>query len=143
MMVFSGCEEFMTELSSKPIQLHQRVGGWREGRSWVLPRLLLLGLVEDVRQAALAAVLPVVVGGHEDAGAALLGGTLAPQAVDLPVVVDLVVLEHSELDLLVLVLDLLGSGVVLLLPLTTAPEPEHKVEGRLLLDVVVGQGPAI
>merc|ERR1719308_544874 len=130
MMVFSGCEEFMTELSSKPIQLHQRVGGWREGRSWVLPRLLLLGLVEDVRQATLAAVLPVVVGGHEDAGAALLGGTLAPQAVDLPVVVDLVVLEHSELDLL--------------LPLlTTTPEPEHKVEGGLLLDVVVGQGPAI
>ena len=35
----------------------------------------------------------------------------------------LVVLQYGELDLLVLVLDLLGSGVILLLPLlSTSPE---------------------
>ena len=43
-----------------------------------------------------------------------------------------------------LVLDFLGGGVVLLLALLSAsPQPEHQVEGGLLLDVVVGQGPAI
>merc|ERR1719189_1138181 len=79
--------------------------------------LLVLRLIKDVGQAALPAVLTVVVGGHEDAGAALLGRALSPQTVDLPVVVDLVVLQHGQLHLPVLVLDLLGGGVVLLLPL--------------------------
>jgi hypothetical protein len=42
------------------------------------------------------------------------------------------------------VLDLLGSGVDLLLPLlTTTTETEDQVEGRLLLDVVVGKGAAV
>ena len=127
--------------------------------------LLVLRLIKDVGQAALPAVLTVVVGGHEDAGPALLGRTLASQTVDLPVVVDLVVLQHGQLHLPVLVLDLLGGGVVLLLPLLgTSPQPkeqecqrillpprEHhgqdspkdKVEGGLLLDIIVGQSPAI
>jgi hypothetical protein len=34
--------------------------------------------------------IPVEVGGHEDTSTALLGGALAPQAVNLPVVVHLV-----------------------------------------------------
>merc|ERR1719166_477536 len=69
---------------------------------------------------------------------------LTPQTVDLAVVINLVVFEYGELDLLMLVLDLLGGGVVLLLPLlATTPESEHKVESGLLLDVVVRQGPAI
>lgn len=39
---------------------------------------------------------------------------------------------------------LLGGGVVLLLALLgTTTKAEHQVEGRLLLDVVVGQSPAI
>ena len=59
-------------------------------------------------------------GRHEDAGAALLGRALAPQPVDLAVVVHLVVLEDGQLDLAVLVLDLLGGGVVLLLALLAA-----------------------
>ena len=54
---------------------------------------------------------------HEDSSTTLLGRALAAQTVDLPIVVNLVVLEHSQLDLPVLVLDLLGGGVVLLLPL--------------------------
>ena len=95
------------------------------------PSLLLSGGV-DIGEAALAAVLPVKVGGHEDAGAALLGGALAPQPVDLAVVVHAVVLEGGQLDLAVLVLDLLGGGVVLLLALLAATtEAEHKVEGGL------------
>ena len=65
--------------------------------------------------------------GHEDSGSALLGAALAPQTVDLAVVVNLVVLQHRELDLPLLVLDLLGGGVVLLLPLLGAsPQPDTK-----------------
>ena len=56
-------------------------------------------------------------GRHEHSGTALLGRALSPQTVDLPVVVHLVVLQHGQLHLPVLVLDLLGGGVVLLLPL--------------------------
>jgi len=106
--------------------------------------LFILGLVEDIGEATLAAILAVEHGGHEDAGSTLLGGTLASETVDLAVVVDLVVLQHSELDLPLLVLDLLGSGVILLLPLLgSSPEPEDEMKGRLLLDVVVGECTAI
>ena len=52
-------------------------------------RLLLLGLVEDEGEAALAAVLSVKVGRHEDPRAAVLVGTLAAQARYLPVLVHL------------------------------------------------------
>ena len=106
--------------------------------------LFVLGFVKHIGQAALPAVLTVVVGGHEDTGTALLGRTLSPQTVDLPVVVHLVVLQDGQLDLPVLVLDLLGGRVVLLLPLLGAsPQPQHQVEGGLLLDVVVGQSPSV
>ena len=89
--------------------------------------LLVLRLVEDIGKTTLSAVLTVVVGGHEDARSALLGRALSPQTVDLPVVVDLVVLQHGQLHLPVLVLDLLGGGVVLLLPLLGAsPQPDTK-----------------
>ena len=89
--------------------------------------LLVLRLIEHIGQPTLPAVLTVVVGSHEDPGTTLLGGTLASQTVDLAVVVHLVVLQHGELDLPVLVLDLLGGGVVLLLPLLGAsPQPKTK-----------------
>ena len=68
--------------------------------------------------------LTIKVGSHEDSSTTLLGRALAAQTVDLPIVVNLVVLEHSQLDLPVLVLDLLGGGVVLLLPLLgTSSQP--------------------
>ena len=106
--------------------------------------LFVLWFVENICEAALATVLPVKVRRHEHAGAALLGGALPPQAVDLAIVVHLVVLQHGQLDLPVLVLDLLGGCVVLLLPLLgTSPQPEDKVKSGLLLDVVVRQSPAI
>merc|ERR1712058_71200 len=71
----------------------------------------------------------------------LLSGALSPQSVDLTVVVNLVVLEHGEFDLPVLMLDLFGSGVILLLG--TSPQPQDQVKSRLLLDIVVGQGPSV
>merc|ERR1719160_2176220 len=116
----------------------------RHGISFSHQHLLVLGLVEHVGKTALAAVLAIEVGGHEDSGTTLLGRALTAQTVDLAVVVHLVVLEDGKLDLPVLVLDLLGGGVVLLLPLLgTSPQPEDKVKSGLLLDVVVGQSPAI
>ena len=71
-------------------------------------------------------------GSHEDAGSAFLTRTLAPQPVDLAVVVHAVVLQHGQLDLLMLVLDFLGGRVVLLLALlAAAPQAEDQVKGRL------------
>merc|ERR1719156_467107 len=105
----------------------------RHGISFSHKHLLVLGLVEHVGKTALAAVLAIEVGSHEDSGTTLLGRALAAQTVDLAVVVHLVVLEDGELDLPVLVLDLLGAS----------PQPEDKVKSGLLLDVVVGQSPAI
>merc|ERR1719499_1984262 len=91
--------------------------------------LLVLGLVEHVGKTALAAVLAIKVGGHEDSGTTFFSRALAAQTVDLAVVVHLVVLEDG-------VLDLLRGGVVLLLPLlSTSPQPEDKVKSGLLLDV--------
>ena len=93
---------------------------------------------------ALAAVLAVVHSGHEDTSTTLLGGALAAQALDLAVPVHLVVLEDSQLGLLALVLDLLGGGVHLLLALlATTTQTKDQVEGRLLLDVVVGERTAV
>merc|ERR1719273_1120892 len=106
--------------------------------------LLVVLVGVDVGEPALSAVLSVEVGGHEDAGTALLGGALPSKAVDLAVVVHAVVLEDGQLHLLVLVLDLLGGRVVLLLALlATTTEPEDKMQSGLFLDVVVGKGPAI
>ena len=71
-------------------------------------RRLRAGL-ELVGEPALAAVLAVLVEGHEDAGAALSGRTLAAETLDLAVGLHLVVLQDGHLDLLALVLDLLGG----------------------------------
>merc|ERR1719232_540263 len=104
----------------------------------------LFQLLDQVGQAALAAVLAVLVVGHEHTASAVLAGALPPQPGDLALVADLVILEGGQLDLLMLVLDLLGSGVVLLLALLAAtPQAEDQVQGGLFLDVVVREGPAI
>merc|ERR1711892_1009138 len=89
---------------------------------------LVLWLVEHVGQAALPAVLAVEMSSHEHSSAALLSRALTPKSVNLAV----------------LVLNLLGSGVILLLALLGAtPEPQHQVQGTLLLDVVVTEGAPI
>ena len=70
--------------------------------------------------------------------------TFPPQALDLAIPVNLVVLEHSQLGLLALVLDLLGCGVHLLLSLLSATtQTEDEVKSRLLLNIVVAQGSAV
>jgi len=67
-------------------------------------------------------------------------GTLPPQPLNLPISVDLVVLQDGKLGLLALVLDLLGSGVHLLLAfLGTTAQTKDEVKSGLLLDVVVGE----
>jgi len=69
---------------------------------------------------------------------------LAAETLDLSITIDLVVLEDSQLGLLALVLDLLGGSVDLLLALLgTSTETEDEMEGRLLLDVIVGEGAAV
>lgn len=62
----------------------------------MFPRLLVLRLVEAVGEAALPAVMAVEVARHEDAGAALVGGTLAPQPVDFSILVDLETEDNSD-----------------------------------------------
>merc|ERR1719312_119878 len=104
----------------------------------------ILRLIEDVGEAALAAVLPVEVRGHEDASPTFLCRALTAQPVNLAVVIHLVVLQHSELYFAVLVLDLLGGGVILLLPLlASSAKPQHQVEGGFFLDVIVRKSSAI
>lgn len=93
---------------------------------------------------AATAVLTVVHGSHEDTSTALLGRALTSQTLDLAVTVDLVVLEHGQLGLLALVLDLLRGGVNLLLALLgSTTQTQDQVQSRLLLDVVVGQSTAV
>lgn len=91
--------------------------------------LLLLHGVKHICQSALAAVLTVEMCSHEDSSSTLFAGALASQPVDLAVVVHAVVLQHRQLDLLMLVFDLFGSGVILLLALLAAtPQTEDQVK---------------
>merc|ERR1719238_2001758 len=78
---------------------------------------LVASLLNEISQVAFAAVVTVLVHGHEDARTANLMGTFTPQSGDLVVGINLVELEDSELHLLPLVLDLLGLGIRLLLTL--------------------------
>jgi hypothetical protein len=104
----------------------------------------LLRLVKDVCQVTLAAVLSVVHRSHEDTSTAILCWALPPQTFDLAIAINLIVLEDGQLGLLALVLDLLGRGVDLLLALLGATtESQDEMEGRLFLNVVVGQGAAV
>merc|ERR1711959_214158 len=103
-------------------------------------RLIVVALVlEHVGKVALAAVLTVEVLGHEDTGTTVGMGALTTHASHLVGGIHLVVLEHMKFDLV-----LLGLGVGLLLTLlTTSTQAEHKVQGGLLLDVVVLESAAI
>ena len=64
---------------------------------------------EGVCQVALAAVLAVLVKGHEDTSTALSRRAFTTKALDLAIGLDLVILQYRHLDLLTLVLNLLGS----------------------------------
>jgi hypothetical protein len=74
---------------------------------------------------------------HEDTSTALGVGALATKTGDLARLVDLVVLENSQFDLLLLVLDLLGGSVGLLLALLTTTEKLGvKVQGAVRLNTI-------
>ncbi|KAL8170394.1 hypothetical protein V2J09_022198 [Rumex salicifolius] len=105
--------------------------------------LIATGLLVNIGKSTLTTVVAIKVIGHESSSAALSIGTLLPQPLDLAGVINLVELENSELDLLVLVLDLLGLGVSLLLPLLGATaEAEDQVElgeGAAVLELLSGE----
>ncbi|CAA7404188.1 unnamed protein product [Spirodela intermedia] len=103
----------------------------------------LLLVAVNIGETALPAVVAVVVDGHEGAGAALGVGALLAQLRDLAGgFIDLVELEHGELDLLLLVLDLLGLGVGLLLALLRpSAEAEHEVQVHVHKTMVYKSGP--
>ena len=97
-------------------------------------------LLVNIGKPTLTTVVTIEVTRHESPGTASRVRTLLPEPLHLAGSVHLVELEHSELHLLVLVLDLLGLGVRLLLPLLRATtETEDEMKRRLLLDVVVGE----
>merc|ERR1719174_1095670 len=93
----------------------------------------IVALLDEVREVALPAVVPVEVHRHEDARPAHLVGALPPQSRDFIVRVHLVELEHCELHLLALVLQLLGLRVGLLLALLAAAEELEREEKRGLV----------
>ena len=101
-----------------------------EGSTSDLSRLLVL--VHKGETTSTASV-SVVVDGHEGGSTAVGIGALTTKASDLVVLIHLVVLEHHEFYLLVLVLHNLGFCVLLLLLLlaTTTSQAQHKVESRL------------
>lgn len=83
-----------------------------------------MGLGMNISKAALSTVDAVMMHCHENACTASLGRTFSSQALDLPIAIDLVVLEDGQFDCLMLVLDLLWLCVRLLLTLlSTAAEP--------------------
>ncbi|KAK1584453.1 hypothetical protein Q3G72_033170 [Acer saccharum] len=100
--------------------------------------------IEATPITILTTVVPIKVIGHKSTRTALCVGILLPQPLDLPEVIDLVELQHSQLHLLLLLLELLWLSVGLLLRLLgTTAKAEHQVESGLLLDVVVGQSAAV
>ena len=71
--------------------------------------------------------------GHESTGTAKLMRAGLSESLNLLIGIDLVVLQHSKLDLLVLVLNLLWFGInSLLLLLTTTNHWDSYVEGTFL-----------
>lgn len=90
---------------------------------------------------ALTTVLSVTHVSHEDTDTTVW--TLSSQLSDLSVAVDLVVVQDSQLDVLVLVLDLLWGSVSFLLLLLTTSQSQNQVKGGLLLNVVVRQSSAV
>ena len=122
-----------------PSILHAQSSPTRPQPSSCLEQRVLLTLGKGVGQTALSARLPVLVPSHEDTRTTSGLGALSSETLDTALRVDLVVLEDGHLDLLPLVLDLLGGGVVLLLPLLgTSSETQDEVKGGLLLDVCGG-----
>jgi len=100
--------------------------------------------VEEEGHGALAAMKAVLVHGETHTSTAGLVRAVLAGAGHLAVLVNLVELEDRELDDLVVVLSLLGLGVHFFLSLlASSAKSQHQVEGRLLLDVVVGESATV
>jgi hypothetical protein len=82
-------------------------------------------------------VLTILVLGHEDTSTTGGVRALTTETGDLTRLIDLVVLQDSELDLGTLMLDLLGGSVGLLLSLLTTTEKfSVEVKSRVILNTV-------
>lgn len=89
--------------------------------------------LQNVRNAAAAAVVAVFVLGHEDAAAAGLGWAFLAQPGHVVVVIDFVELQHRKFHLLVLVLLFLRFGVGLSLALLASTKQLQALEESRLL----------
>ena len=83
----------LTTTSKKGRLLYRRLGSGSEG----------------VGQTTLAAVLAILVEGHEDTSTTLGSRAFTAEALDLAIGLDLIVLQNRHLNLLTLVLNLLGG----------------------------------
>ena len=91
--------------------------------------LLFFHGVKHISQTTFSTILTIKMGSHEDTSTAFFGGTFTSQSVNFAIVVDSVIFQHGEFDLLMLVLDFLGSSVILLLAfLTATSETEYQVK---------------
>jgi len=92
-------------------------------------------VAHHVGQTGCAASLTIEVGSHE---AARVGWGHAAETGNLAIIINLVALEDRELYVLLLALDLLWLGVGLLLALLASTDKgQNKMQGGLLLDVVI------
>ena len=94
-------------------------------------QLLVFWFVEAVSQTTLATVMPVKVASHENSSTTLIRRTLSTKSANFAIFIHLIVFQHSQLNLLPLMLVLLGSGVRLL-PFLSTTKSQHKMKGRLL-----------
>lgn len=74
-------------------------------------------LLVNIGEAALTTITPIKIIGHEDISTALKVKALLSQPLNLPKIINPIGLQHSELDILLFVLDLPRLGVGLLLAL--------------------------
>merc|ERR1719374_321834 len=96
-------------------------------------------LLDQVRKVTLAAVIAVEVHRHEHARTTDLVGTLLAQALHLVVAVNLVELQHSELDFLLLCLIFLGLVYVFFLRFL--PPPSKSRDRKTVESVVIPHAP--
>ena len=111
---------------------------------WTRTHLLGSSGIKGISQMTLSTVLAILVLSHKDTGTTSLSRAFTTQAGNFASAINLVKLENAQLDLLSLVLDLLGSGVDLLLSLlTTSTQTQDQMQSGFFLDVVVREGSAV
>jgi hypothetical protein len=81
---------------------------------------------------------------HENSSTTLIRMTLSTRLADSAIFIHHITFQHSQLNLLHLMIILLGNGVRPLPPLfSTTMKSQHKMKGGLHLNVVVRQSTAI